>query len=275
MTRLLTAAVLILIVLGGVFGGSPWLLLVIAAIAAIAYSEYGQILRLPVAMRVLGLLAGVGLLLIPLHLVFVALLLFTLLLLLLPLDYSRKNPLADARGSNLRLSRDREGADSQAEFHNVAATSLGIIYIFGAFRTAYLLGTRSPWLLLFALALSWVGDSGAYYIGRQFGRHKLAPRISPGKSWEGAAASAVLSVLFFMAVLPRVLAVSLSLAALLGLAGNIAGQLGDLAESALKRSVGVKDSGKLLPGHGGMLDRVDSVLFTLPVTYTLILALCL
>jgi phosphatidate cytidylyltransferase len=98
----------------------------------------------------------------------------------------------------------------------------------------------------------------------------MAPRISPGKSWEGAAASLVFSIVFTMLLLPRVLPIAMVMAALVGFAGNLAGQLGDLAESALKRSVGAKDSGTLLPGHGGFLDRVDSALFTLPVVYALI-----
>jgi phosphatidate cytidylyltransferase len=114
----------------------------------------------------------------------------------------------------------------------------------------------------------WVGDSAAYYGGRIFGRHTLAPRISPKKTVEGAVAGLAGSVaagVFLERWLisnERVLSM-----ALICLVAAIAGQIGDLAESALKRSAGVKDSSSLLPGHGGMLDRLDSLLFAAPVFY--------
>ena len=125
--------------------------------------------------------------------------------------------------------------------------------------------------LMFALLLSWAGDTAALYIGRAFGRHKLAPRLSPAKSWEGAAGSVAAGVLaggvYSYYLLPGVpLRWVLALAA----AGNVAGQVGDLCESALKRGAGVKDSGTLLPGHGGWLDRIDSSLFSVPVVYALL-----
>ena len=119
-----------------------------------------------------------------------------------------------------------------------------------------------------ALLLNWAGDTGAYYIGRIFGKHKMAPRVSPMKSWEGAAASVAISVLVGGAYLFRFIP-GTNLAAAIGLTlvANVAGQLGDLAESAIKRGASVKDSSGILPGHGGFLDRVDSTLFTLPVIY--------
>ncbi len=124
---------------------------------------------------------------------------------------------------------------------------------------------------MFGLMVNWIGDTGAYYIGKNFGRRKLAPSISPGKTWEGAAASAVTGVVFGLIYLPLAIkGTSLLMAGLLALATNVAGQVGDLAESAIKRGVGVKDSGSLLPGHGGFLDRVDSTMFALPVLYTLL-----
>ncbi len=116
--------------------------------------------------------------------------------------------------------------------------------------------------------LNWVGDIGAYYVGRPFGKHKLAPRVSPKKSWEGSTASVVTSVLVGTLYLQRFIpGVPLWHAIALTIAANIAGQFGDLAESAMKRGAGVKDSGAILPGHGGFLDRVDSTLFALPVVY--------
>src|SRR5262249_33821291 len=109
---------------------------------------------------------------------------------------------------------------------------------------------------------------GAYFIGRKLGKHKLATRVSPNKSWEGAAASVAASMLFGAAYLTRfVEGVTILEAIGITAAANIAGQIGDLAESAMKRGAGVKDSGTILPGHGGFLDRVDSTLFTLPVVY--------
>ncbi len=151
-----------------------------------------------------------------------------------------------------------------------AALFFGVIYIFGCWRVSILLRERSHWWLLFALVLNWLGDSAAYYVGRRFGKHKMAPRISPAKSWEGAAASLVTSCVFAALYLPRLIPeVAMGPAILIGAMGNMAGQIGDLAESALKRGAGVKDSGTMLPGHGGWLDRVDSVLFAMPVIYAM------
>lgn len=149
--------------------------------------------------------------------------------------------------------------------------ALGWLYAFGPWRCAIGLWRNNPYWLLYALALNWVGDSAAYYAGRTFGRHKLAPRISPGKSVQGALASVAASILFgwiwlhfFSPATPLVDALLFSALA------NVAGQLGDLVESAMKRGAGIKDSGTLLPGHGGWLDRVDSSLFSIPVVYFLL-----
>lgn len=130
---------------------------------------------------------------------------------------------------------------------------------------------RSPWLLLAALALVWVADIAAYFSGRAFGRRKMAPSISPGKTWEGAAGAAV-AVLVYAAVLGgvtdkmRLLATPQILLAALGLLLLTAVSiLGDLFESLAKRQAGLKDSSALLPGHGGILDRIDSLTSTLPL----------
>jgi phosphatidate cytidylyltransferase len=123
-----------------------------------------------------------------------------------------------------------------------------------------------PRLVLFLLALLWVGDSLAYFTGRAVGRHKMAPQLSPGKTWEGAVANLLGSVLVAFAAARWI---ALPLVHLCGMAAlaNLAGQLGDLTESAYKRAAGAKDSGSLLPGHGGMLDRVDSLIFAAPVVW--------
>jgi phosphatidate cytidylyltransferase len=120
--------------------------------------------------------------------------------------------------------------------------------------------------IFFLLAVIFASDTGAFYFGRFFGRHKLYPSVSPGKTWEGAVGG-LISSLFIALIFFRIFAAFG--AGILILAGilSIAGQIGDLVESMLKRSCGVKDSGKLLPGHGGFLDRLDGMIFALPVLY--------
>jgi phosphatidate cytidylyltransferase len=134
-------------------------------------------------------------------------------------------------------------------------------------------------LVIFLLCAVWAGDIVALYVGRSWGRYKLAPRLSPGKTWEGAAGSLAGSLLVTggLIELARQLAGRdiLTLAfpgpvwswLLLAVLVNVAAQVGDLAESALKRSAGVKDSGTLLPGHGGILDRIDALLLAAPVLW--------
>ena len=132
----------------------------------------------------------------------------------------------------------------------------------------------SPMLLLGLMAVVWIADSAAYFVGKRFGRHKLAPTISPGKTWEGIAgalaAVAVYAVLWIAADPALLAAAGHGLAALL--AGILAlwcmtyfGVLGDLFESWMKRQAGLKDSGRIFPGHGGVLDRVDALTSTLPL----------
>ena len=119
--------------------------------------------------------------------------------------------------------------------------------------------------VIFLLCVVWAGDVAALYVGRSFGRHKLAPRISPQKTWEGTAASLAGSLIVAAALVgtlhyPGQLAWWLGLAVVL----NVFAQVGDLVESAIKRGAGVKDSGALLPGHGGILDRIDALLLAAP-----------
>ena len=155
-------------------------------------------------------------------------------------------------------------------------------------------GWNGALYVLYLMLLVWCGDIAAYYVGRAIGKHKLAPRVSPGKSWEGSFASVASAVavgwlLFhYLPNISRALVClhvmqgkityelvpqvppppSLApfwLVALFAICVNVFAQLGDLVESALKRGAGVKDSGTLLPGHGGVLDRIDALLFALPV----------
>jgi phosphatidate cytidylyltransferase len=143
--------------------------------------------------------------------------------------------------------------------------------------------------LLYLLLVVWAGDIFAYFVGKSIGRHLMSPRISPKKTWEGAAASLVASVavgwLLFRYALPISSALlriglierrdglfgleqpAMAPIILLTIALNIAAQLGDLVESLIKRGAGVKDSGAILPGHGGMFDRIDALLFAAPVLW--------
>ena len=154
-------------------------------------------------------------------------------------------------------------------------TIFGVFYLFflGGFLVALrmTLETRpslSTNLLIFFFLVLWLGDSLAYYTGRYLGKHKLAPKISPGKTWEGCVGgmlgslgAAALATYTFFPELP--LNASLPLAA----AMNVLGVLGDLMESAVKRGAGTKDAASILPGHGGFLDRLDSLLFNAPLLY--------
>lgn len=163
----------------------------------------------------------------------------------------------------------RGGRELSGSLTSVAATLLGIVYAAAPFRLAGDLHADSPHWLCYTLLLNWIGDAAAYYVGRLWGTHALSPRISPGKTWEGAAGSFVAAVaagaLYLRRFLPHGprLVFAFAISALV----NLTAQVGDLAESALKRGAGVKDSGTLLPGHGGVLDRLDGVLFSIPVVY--------
>jgi phosphatidate cytidylyltransferase len=121
-------------------------------------------------------------------------------------------------------------------------------------------------LLLFALVITWAGDTAAYFVGRAMGKHPLAPHISPKKTWEGSVGSMVGSLIVAWAFHYWI---RIPIGHLLAMAviGNVAGQMGDLLESAYKRSAGVKDSGGLLPGHGGVLDRIDALILCIPVIW--------
>jgi phosphatidate cytidylyltransferase len=181
--------------------------------------------------------------------------------------------------------------ESRSGYPAAAAAVFAFTYI--ALPMGMLVQLRQQWAgafyLLYLLLVVWAGDIFAYFVGKSIGRHLMAPRISPKKTWEGAAASLLASVgvgwLLFHNALPLS---SLMLRAglierrdglfgleqpamapiiLLTIALNIAAQLGDLVESLIKRGAGVKDSGALLPGHGGMLDRIDALLFAAPVLW--------
>ena len=182
-------------------------------------------------------------------------------------------------------------ADLSGAFSAAMVSVLAFVYI--ALPLGFLVQLREQWsgafLLLYLLLLVWAGDIFAYFVGKSVGRHLMSPRISPKKTWEGALASLLASlivgVLLYHYALPLSSALlnahlidrkdglfalekqPLWITLLLSTAINVAAQLGDLVESLIKRGAGAKDSGTILPGHGGMLDRIDALLFAAPVLW--------
>jgi len=157
----------------------------------------------------------------------------------------------------------------QRAFVNVSLTLGGILYISFLFsyvlilRNVPSLGARLVITIFFA---TWMGDTGAYFIGEKWGRHKLFSQVSANKSWEGFIGAILVSCLA-MFISRTWLSFSLIHTLVLGVLIGVMGQIGDFFESMLKREVEIKDFGKILPGHGGILDRFDSLLFTVPLFY--------
>ncbi|MBI9072758.1 MAG: phosphatidate cytidylyltransferase [Melioribacteraceae bacterium] len=161
---------------------------------------------------------------------------------------------------------------------NTGASLLGIFYIglfsasilalrelYSEFTTIYING---GYIIISLLITLWVCDSAAFFLGIKFGKNKLFPRVSPKKSWEGAIAGFVFSIIAMLILNYTILDfIHWSKALILGLIIGIIGQMGDLVESLFKRDANIKDSSALIPGHGGVLDRFDSLLFTAPVVY--------
>jgi phosphatidate cytidylyltransferase len=150
----------------------------------------------------------------------------------------------------------------------------GWVVLGGSWMALIELQARSPWLVLAAMATVWIADTAAYFSGRAFGRRKLAPQISPGKTWEGVYGALAAVAVYALCLVPFAREAgfgagvgALAVAAWLGFALLLAGIsiFGDLFESLLKRHAGVKDSGNLLPGHGGVLDRIDALLAAMPL----------
>lgn len=280
MKRVITALVLIPIVLVLVFLGPRWqwlFTLAVAAVAALAGWEYMALSRRCGANppHVATMVALLALFAVNFEWPDLTPALFGILGLGLLVYCTFFKPVAETI------------ADASASIFCLLYTGLTLIALPSLREQA-----NGPSLVLFLLCAVWVGDTAAYYAGRAWGRHKMAPSLSPGKTWEGAIASVAGSVVMaavlvslasmmqassnsaVVAWLERafpsaVLAYPDEMWYWLGLAAviNVAGQVGDLAESALKRSAGVKDSGNLLPGHGGMLDRIDALLLAAPVLW--------
>ncbi len=155
-----------------------------------------------------------------------------------------------------------------------AVSAVALAWLYCGVLLAAVVGLRLRfgvgWVIL-SFVVTWANDTFAYFTGHAFGRHRMAERISPKKTWEGFAGGAVGSVVGALVtrwLLPDLGAIlTPGMAVLLGAGGAVLGPLGDLAESALKRAAGVKDSGKIIPGHGGLLDRIDALLFVSPWVY--------
>ena len=265
MARILTALVLIPLVLLLLLRGPFWL--ITAATAAVAMLACWELLGLAHAS---GARTPSGLIL-----VLVALLFF--------FAYKRSDVLAPvlSAASLLIFVVVAFRSPLNKVLFDTSASIFGLLYVGLSLTTIPLISQQEdgPALLIFLFFAVWSGDIAALYIGRAFGRRKLAPSISPNKTWEGAVASIAGSVLVAEVLLllasflqqhgieslryPGTTARWLWLAVLL----NAAAQTGDLVESAIKRGAGVKDSGTLLPGHGGVLDRIDALLLAAPVLW--------
>jgi phosphatidate cytidylyltransferase len=159
-------------------------------------------------------------------------------------------------------------------FQNIAITLLGVIYVVVPFSLLVITGfTQSglsnynPTIILGFFFLLWTSDTGAYLVGISFGKHRLFPRISPKKSWEGFFGGLVFTLIVSWVISKYFTVISLTDWVIIALIIGIFGVLGDLIESLLKRSFDTKDSGNILPGHGGILDRFDSVIFSAPLVF--------
>jgi phosphatidate cytidylyltransferase len=279
MKRILTAIILIAVVLALVFFGQLWMITLFAAIvaelAAYEYLHLANNTRLPAdqsRIPVWWMAASTTLLFVvtlpnwPLEAQFPVL--SALAIILLAWNGFRAEPTT--------LDRVLPGT---------AKGIFGLIYVVYPLTLIPLLWKQEDGiaLIVFLMVCVWVGDTAALYVGRRFGHYKLAPRLSPGKTWEGAIASVLGSVL--AAALLVLISDQLSArgntilhiteplwqSLILAVVLNIAAQVGDLLESAIKRGAGVKDSGTMLPGHGGILDRIDALLLAAPVLWYVLL----
>ena len=249
-TRILAALVGIPLVLAAVVGAGPKLFgALVLALALLALHEYLSICRVE------PLIAG------------------GVLLAAVPVLVAVPVGAAPAVGAGALLALAllalwRVGEPAR-RMQGLAEGVLGLAYIGYAMACLWLLRMETPrgsaWLILI-LASTWAGDSAAYFVGSRFGKRRLAPALSPNKTWAGAigglagsVAGGLLALPLFDGAVPAALAASASLAV------GVTGQLGDLFESLWKRAKGVKDSGRLIPGHGGILDRIDSLLMGIPV----------
>lgn len=255
-TRIFSACVFVPVILAAVFFGSWVFAALVLAIVVIGGYEYGKMVEvndchfLPWLYYPSGVILVVlaqlfpenpGILLAALFLSFAAYMVFFIL---------GKYPLKE-----------------------IAVNFVAVVYLPVTMCTAVLLRSSiedGMWFLYLLLIIQWFTDSGAYLLGSAFGRHKLMPKVSPKKSVEGAVGGIIVAVIgaVLLNAFTGLLPIGLMIAA--AIIVSIGGQIGDLCESAVKRWAGVKDSGKLIPGHGGILDRFDSMLFASPLLYFIV-----
>lgn len=256
--RIITAVVALIIFIPLLFLGGLWLEVAACALAVIALSEV-FIMRKRIILSPDFLIAALGVLAVTVpdhffdwlpHFMSRLDVLYMVVALLLLLTVATKN---------------------KTNFDDVSVDTLAVLYIGTGFHNMITVRNGAGVdTLFFVLLIVWLTDSGAYFVGRALGKHKLWPAISPNKTWEGSIGGNIVALVFaaiYLQFFPQFYTFwpMMGIALLL----SVVGQLGDLIESALKRYYGVKDSGKILPGHGGILDRFDSFLLVLPVMHLL------
>ena len=262
--RLLTALVGIPLLVGAIWVGVPWLTILVGAAVLLGLREYHQMTnptRSPVPL-VLAAAWGLG--------IVISAQMTDLWTNYLPHAVLGAGVLLSAPWLLVNLRRE-------------GALARWVVWVFGPFYVAFLLAHAvliremdggsdlgRDWLL-FGIIVVFATDTGAFFTGRLIGRHKMAPTISPGKTWEGAVGGMVwaVGIALLLGSILELQALAWQ-ATLVGAAAGVASQVGDLLESRLKRASGVKDAGSLLPGHGGVLDRADSIVLAIPAVYYLV-----
>jgi phosphatidate cytidylyltransferase len=269
--RILTAAILIPIVVAAIWWGPTWLIAIVSAgVAILALWEFFSVAehqgfhsyRLWTSLAAVGIfgqqfyasrmasVSNIGEILVRIPRTNLEIVLFGYVLGVAAIALGTNRPIGEVLPA-------------------ISVSAAGLIFIvlpFSAVVRLHGIDNFGAFLLLFTLVVVWVGDTAAYFVGRGIGRWKLAPEISPNKTWEGAIANflgalLVAAIFGYWSKLPPI-----HMLAMAGI-GSIAGQIGDLFESAWKRSASVKDSGSILPGHGGMLDRIDALILAAPAIW--------
>jgi phosphatidate cytidylyltransferase len=261
--RVITALLGILLLIAAIWFGEPWFTILVAIWGVLAVFEFYRL----VAASKVPPLTYFGLI-------------WTLLFILSPhFDYEIITPILLTSAVIISLIWLLLRPQKETAFAGWAWTIAGILYV--GWLLSYLVALRNidpvnlevgrNWVF-FALFTNFGSDTAAFFVGRTWGKHHLAPSISPGKTWEGTVAGVFGAIIVSLGVDALFnLPLGYGQAVLLGLLVSIFGQLGDLVESLLKRNMGVKESGKLMPGHGGLLDRMDSVVFAGVVVYYYVL----
>jgi phosphatidate cytidylyltransferase len=269
--RVLTAAILIPIVAGAIWWGPPWLVAVLCTFCAlaalleffsIAAHQGVQAYRLWSCLAAAGIVADqwyasrqasisrIGDLLDRSPRISLEMVLFGFVLGVAGISIASRRALSEVLPS-------------------ISVSAAGLLFVVLPFSAVVRLDgvdVLGPQMLLFTVVLVWAGDTAAYFVGRGIGRWKMTPQISPNKTWEGAAAN-VLAALFVAALFGYWMKIPPAHMLGMAVAGSVAGQVGDFFESTWKRGAGVKDSGSIIPGHGGMLDRIDSLILAAPAVW--------